>query len=74
MKCSGNLTTFTSQGSRVIIVVVQVAAVKIYVAAVEALGKKEREDETHSVYRQYWWKKLVWVPVISFCKISFTAS
>jgi hypothetical protein len=31
---------------RVIIVVVQVGAVKIYVAAVEALRKKEREDET----------------------------
>ncbi len=36
-----------AQGSRVIIVVVQVAAVKIYVAAaVEALRKKERQDET----------------------------
>ncbi len=31
---------------RLIIVVVQVGAVKIYVAAVEALRKKEREDET----------------------------
>jgi hypothetical protein len=31
-----------AQGSRVIIVVVQVGAVKIYVAAVEALRKKER--------------------------------
>jgi hypothetical protein len=30
----------------VIIVVVQVGAVKIYVAAVEALRKKERGDET----------------------------
>jgi hypothetical protein len=30
----------------VIIVVVQVWAVKIYVAAVEALRKKERQDET----------------------------
>jgi hypothetical protein len=34
------------QGLRVIIVVVQVRALKIYVAAVEALRKKEREDET----------------------------
>jgi hypothetical protein len=34
---------------RVIIVVVQVGAVKIYVAAVEALRKNERGDETHSV-------------------------
>jgi hypothetical protein len=31
-----------AQGSRLIIVVVQVGAVKIYVAAVEALKKKER--------------------------------
>ncbi len=32
-----------------IIVVVEVGAVKIYVAAVEALRKKERQDEN-------WWK------------------
>jgi hypothetical protein len=31
---------------RQIIVVVELAAVKIYVAAVEALRKKERQDET----------------------------
>jgi len=50
-----------------IIVVVQVGAVKIYLAAVETLRKKERQDET-----QFTTKiggKLVWVPVISFCKI-----
>jgi hypothetical protein len=35
-----------AQGSRVIIVVVQVGAEKIYVTAVEALRKKERQDET----------------------------
>jgi hypothetical protein len=37
-----------AQGSRLIIVVVQVGAVKIYVAAaaVQALRKKETEDET----------------------------
>jgi hypothetical protein len=34
------------QGSRLIIVAVQLGAVKIYVAAVEALRKKERHDET----------------------------
>jgi len=33
-------------GSRVLIVVGQVRAVKIYVAAVEALTEKERGDET----------------------------
>jgi hypothetical protein len=38
---------FNAQGSRLIIVVVQLGAVKIYVAAVEeALRRKERQDET----------------------------
>jgi NADH:ubiquinone oxidoreductase subunit 6 (subunit J) len=51
---------FNAQSSGLIIVVVQVGAVKVYVAAVEALTKKERQDET---------QELVWVTVISFCKI-----
>jgi hypothetical protein len=38
--------TFNEQGSRVIITLVQVGAVKIYGAVAEALGKKERQDET----------------------------
>jgi hypothetical protein len=41
MKC-WNLV-FNTQGSRLIIVIVQVGAMKIYVVAVEALEKKERE-------------------------------
>jgi len=44
MKCWNSL--FNAQGSRVITVAVHVAAVKVYVAAVEALRKKERPDET----------------------------
>jgi hypothetical protein len=44
MKCWSS--TVNAQGSRVIILVVQVGAVKIYLAAVEALRKKERQDET----------------------------
>jgi hypothetical protein len=44
MKCWNS--AFNAQGSRVIIVAVHVGAVKIYVAAVEALRKKERQDET----------------------------
>jgi len=44
MKCS--YSAFNAQGSRLIIVVVQLGAVKIHVAAVEALRKKERQDET----------------------------
>jgi len=44
MKCW--YLAFNAQGSRIIIVVVQLGPVKIYVAAVEALMKKERQDET----------------------------
>jgi hypothetical protein len=39
-------SAFNAQGSRVIIVIVQVGAVQVYVAAVEALREKERQDET----------------------------
>ncbi len=42
-------STFNAQGSKSIIVVVQVGAVKIYVAVVEALREKERRDETQFV-------------------------
>ncbi len=40
------------------------------VAAVEALRKKERGDETQFTTK-IGGKKLVWVLVPSFCKISF---
>jgi len=43
MKCRNS--AFNAQGSGVIIIVVQVGAVKIYVAVVEALTKKERESQ-----------------------------
>jgi len=43
MKCWKS--AFNAQGSRVIIVVVQVGAVKIYVAAVEALKRKEGDSQ-----------------------------
>ncbi len=39
---------FNAQGSRIIIVPLQVGAVKIYAARVEALKKKERQGQTHS--------------------------
>jgi hypothetical protein len=42
--------------------------VKIYVAAVKALQGKGKRG-WNSVYHQNWWKKLVWLPVISFSKI-----
>jgi NADH:ubiquinone oxidoreductase subunit 6 (subunit J) len=44
MKCWD--TAFNAHCSRVILVVVQVGAVKIYVVAVQALRKKETQDET----------------------------
>ncbi len=41
------LSIYNAQGSRVIIVVVEVGAMKIYVAAaVEALRQNETQDET----------------------------
>ncbi len=39
-------SAFNAQGWRVIIIIVQVGAVKVCVAAVEALREKERQDET----------------------------
>ncbi len=44
MKCWNS--AYNAEGLKLIIVVVQVGAVKMYVAAVEALRKKERGDET----------------------------
>jgi hypothetical protein len=44
MKCWNS--ALNAQGSKVIIAVVQVGAVQIYVAAVQALRKKETQDET----------------------------
>jgi hypothetical protein len=41
--------------------------VKVHVAAVEVLRKKKREDENQFTTVE----KLIWVPVISFCKTSF---
>jgi hypothetical protein len=48
-------SAFNAQGSRGIIVVVHVGAVKIYVAAVEALRKKERQSETQETIKMIWW-------------------
>jgi len=39
-------SSFNAQGSKLIIVSLQVGAVKIYAATVEALKKKERQGET----------------------------
>jgi hypothetical protein len=60
-------SAFNAQGSRIVIIVVRVGAVKIYVAAVEALRKKERLLRFSLPPKLV--EKLVWVPIISFCKI-----
>jgi hypothetical protein len=39
-------SAFNAQGSTVTVVIVQVGAVKLYVATIEALRKRERQDET----------------------------
>jgi hypothetical protein len=44
MKCWNS--ALNAEGSKVIIIVVQEGAVEIHVAAVEALRKTERQDET----------------------------
>jgi hypothetical protein len=46
LSTKGWISAFDVQGLRGIIVAVQVGAVKIYVAAVEALRKIERQGET----------------------------
>jgi hypothetical protein len=66
MKCRNS--AFNAQGSKVIIMAVQVGAVKIYVAAVEALRKKRKVRMKLNLPPKLV-GKLVWVPVILFCKI-----
>jgi hypothetical protein len=66
MKCWNS--TFNAQGSRAILVVLQVGAVKIYVTTLKALRKNEKRGSSLPPELV---EKLVWVPTISFCKISF---
>jgi len=40
------ILAFNAQGLRVIIIVVQIGAMKIYVATMEAFKKNEMQDET----------------------------
>jgi hypothetical protein len=66
MKCWNS--AFIAQGSRVIIVVVEVVeVVKIYVAGLKALRGLRKEGMKLSLPPKLV-EKLVWVPVISFCK------
>jgi hypothetical protein len=61
--------TFSAQGSRVIIVPSCTGAVKLYVAALEAVRKNERQHETEFTTKIA--RKTALVPVISFCTIFF---
>jgi hypothetical protein len=61
MKC--RYSAFNAQGSRLIIAVVQLGAVKIYVAGVEALRKKERRITL--MYLTFVFNQASWV-VLSF--------
>jgi hypothetical protein len=49
-------SAFNAQGSRLIIVPVQLGAVKLYVATVEeALGQKRKDRMKLSLPHQFWW-------------------
>ncbi len=61
MKCWNS--AFNAQGLKLIIVVVQIGAVKIYVAAVEALRKKERQEKTQFTTKNWWFSEFVSSPL-----------
>jgi hypothetical protein len=65
----GKLTIINAQGFRVSIVVLQVGAVQTYVEYWRRTGKRKEGMKLNSPPKLL--EKLVWVPVISFCKISF---
>jgi len=60
-----------AQGSRLLIAVVQVGAVKIYVAAINGGAQEKGKRGMKLSLPSKLVEKLVWVPVIWFCKISF---
>jgi len=65
------ISAFNAQGSRGIIVVVQVGAVKIYVATVETLRKKERQGETQKTIKNWWFSKFHPPLIVLFCRFFF---
>jgi len=68
-------SAFNAQGLRVIIVVVQVGAVKIYVCSSSGGGQEKRKDRMNlSLVPKLVEQQLVWVLVISFCKIFIPSS
>ncbi len=60
-----------AQGSRVIIIVLQVGRVKIYVTAAEEQWRRsgKRKQRIKFVPPSKLVEKLIWVPFISSCKI-----
>ncbi len=64
------ISAFNAQGSRGIIVAVQVGAVKIYVAEVEALRKKERQGKTQETIKN-WFKPLVPLLIFIFIGLAY---
>jgi len=63
------ISAFNVRGSRGIIVGVQVGAVKIYVAAVEALRKIERQGETQETIT--WWFPGFSLLMLTYCFCRF---
>jgi hypothetical protein len=61
------IPAFNAQGSKGIIGAGQVVAVKIYVAAVEALMRKERQGETQGTLMVFWFHPLLNAKV-HFCR------
>jgi hypothetical protein len=72
MKCWNS--EFNGQGSRLIIVIVLVGVTKIYVTAVKRLRIKGKTDRMKLSLPPKLVEKLVWVSVISFCKIFIPSS
>jgi len=65
------ISAFNAQGSRGIIVAVQVGAVKVYVAAVEALRKKETQGETQETMVFWVSPRPPWMLICTFLQVFF---
>jgi hypothetical protein len=65
------ISAFNAQGSRGIAVAVQVGAVKIYVAAVEALRKKQKDRVKLRKLMVSWVSTPPLNAIVRFCRFSF---
>jgi hypothetical protein len=66
-------SAFNAQGLRVIFVIVQVGALKIYVVAVGALREKGKIG-WNSVYHKKWWKTSLGPSYFTLLKFSFSVT